>query len=80
MQNLTTEIEAFFTDLQSLAQVIAPMIAFLGFIGLGVMYLGSSLPIIADWKRNNPQASSQVVMGLIFVLIASSVASFISFT
>lgn len=80
MQNLTTEIETFFNDLKSLAQVIAPVIAFLGFIGLGVMYLGSSLPILSDWKRNNPQASSQVVMGLIFVLIASSVASFISFT
>lgn len=47
---------------------------------LPYMYLGSSLPILSDWKRNNPQAASQVVMGLIFVLIASSVASFISFT
>lgn len=30
--------------------------------------------------KNNPQASSSVVMGLVFVLLASSVASLISFT
>ena len=80
MSGLTTEVEAFFNDLKALAQVIAPIVAFLGFCGLGIMYMGSSIPIISDWKRNNPQASSQVVMGLIFVLLASSVASFVSFT
>ena len=80
MSGLTTEVEAFFNDLKALAQVIAPIVAFLGFVGLGIMYMGSSIPIISDWKRNNPQASSQVVMGLIFVLLASSVASFVSFT
>jgi hypothetical protein len=80
MSGLTTEVEAFFNELKALAQVIAPIVAFLGFCGLGIMYMGSSIPIISDWKRNNPQASSQVVMGLIFVLLASSVASFISFT
>ncbi|MBL1137997.1 MAG: hypothetical protein D8M56_22065, partial [Chloroflexi bacterium] len=47
---------------------------------LPYMYLGSSIPVIAEWKKNNPQASSSVVMGLIFVLLASSVASLISFT
>jgi hypothetical protein len=80
MSGLTTEVEAFFNDLKALAQVIAPIVAFLGFCGLGIMYMGSSIPIISDWKRNNPQASSQVVLGLIFVLLASSVASFVSFT
>jgi uncharacterized membrane protein (DUF373 family) len=80
MSGLRTEIELFFTDVQALMQVIAPVIAFLGIVGLGMMYLGSSLPIISDWKRNNPQAASQVVMGLFFVLIASTVASMISFT
>ena len=80
MSGLRTEIELFFQDVQALMQVIAPVIAFLGIVGLGMMYLGSSLPIISDWKRNNPQAASQVVMGLFFVLIASTVASMISFT
>jgi hypothetical protein len=38
------------------------------------------MPVVSDWKRNNPQAASSVVMGLVFVLLASSVASLISFT
>ncbi|MBZ0320423.1 MAG: hypothetical protein K8L91_28680 [Anaerolineae bacterium] len=80
MGNLGTAIEAFFTDLRALAQIVAPIFAFLGVLGLGLMYLGSSIPVIAEWKKNNPQASSSVVMGLIFVLLASSVASLISFT
>lgn len=80
MGNLGTAIEAFFTDLRALAQIVAPIFAFLGVLGLGLMYLGSSIPVIAEWKKNNPQASSSVVMGLVFVLLASSVASLISFT
>lgn len=80
MGNVGTAIEAFFTDIQALAQIIAPIFAFLGVLGLGLMYLGSSFPVISDWKRNNPQAASSIVMGLVFVLLASSVASLISFT
>ncbi len=80
MGEVSTAIEGFFTDLQDLLQVIAPIFAFLGVVGLGIMYMGSSFPIISDWKRNNPQAASSVVMGLVFVLLASSVASLISFT
>ncbi len=80
MGSLANEIELFFNDVKALMQIIAPVIAFLGVTGLGIMYMGSSLPIISDWKRNNPQAASQVVMGLFFVLVASTVASFISFT
>ena len=80
MGNVSTAVEGFFTDLKALLQVIAPIFAFLGVIGLGLMYMGSSFPIIGDWKKNNPQAASSVVMGLVFVLLASSVASLISFT
>ncbi|GIK64274.1 MAG: hypothetical protein BroJett018_20680 [Chloroflexota bacterium] len=47
---------------------------------LPYMYLGSSMPVIGEWKKNNPQAASSVVMGLVFLLLASSVASLISFT
>ena len=43
------------------------------------MYMGSSWPIIGQWKQDNPRAANQVVMGLIFVIAASTVASLISF-
>ncbi len=46
---------------------------------LPYMYMGSSFPIIGQWKQDNPRAANQVVMGLLFVIAASTVASLISF-
>jgi hypothetical protein len=80
MGNVGPAVESFFNDLKALLQIIAPIFAFLGVVGLGLMYMGSSFPVVGDWKKNNPQAASSVVMGLVFVLLASSVASLISFT
>lgn len=77
--DLSTAIEQFFGDVQAAAQTIAPLIAVIGFIGLGVMYMGSSWPIIGDWKKDNPKAANQVVVGLLFVIFASSVTTLISF-
>jgi hypothetical protein len=77
--DLSTFIEQFFGDVQAAAQTIAPLIAVVGFIGLGVMYMSSSWPIIGDWKKDNPKAANQVVMGLLFVIFASSVTTLITF-
>lgn len=79
MTPLTDFISQLFTDLRDVAQVIAPLAAVIGFIGLGVMYMSSSWPIIGDWKKDNPKAASQVVMGLVFVVVAASAAALISF-
>lgn len=78
--DLATAIEQFFGDVQTAAQTIAPLVAVIGFIRLGVMYMGSSWPLIGDWKRDNPKAANQVVMGLIFVIFASTVTTLISFS
>src|SRR5690554_5541216 len=78
--DLATAIEQLFGDVQTAAQTIAPLVAVIGFIGLGVMYMGSSWPIIGDWKKDNPKAANQVVVGLLFVIFASSVTTLISFT
>jgi hypothetical protein len=43
------------------------------------MYMGSSWPIIGDWKKDNPKAANQVVVGLLFVIFASSVTTLITF-
>lgn len=77
--DLSTAIEQFFGDVQAAAQTIAPLIAVIGFIGLGVMYMGSSWPLVGDWKKDNPKAANQVVMGLLFVIFASSVTTLITF-
>ena len=77
--NLRDFIEQLFTDIRDVAQIIAPLAAVIGFLGLGIMYMGSSWPIVGDWKRDNPKAANQVVIGLLFVVFASSVTALISF-
>ena len=78
--NLSQAVQNLFTDIRSTAQIIAPVAAVIGFIGLGIMYMGSSWPIIGDWKRDNPKAANQVVIGLLFIVFASSVTALISFS
>ena len=78
--DLSTAVQNLFTDIRSTAQIIAPIAAVIGFLGLGLMYMGSSWPIIGDWKRENPKAANQVVIGLLFVIFASSVTALISFS
>jgi len=77
--DLSTAIEDFFGDVQAAAETIAPLVAVIGFIGLGIMYMGSSWPIIGDWKKDNPKAANQVVIGLGCVIFASSVTALIAF-
>lgn len=78
--SLRDAINQLFTDARDIAQLVAPICAVLGFIGLGVMYMGSSWPLIGDWKKDNPRAANQVVMGLLFVIAASSITTLISFS
>ncbi|MDX2139537.1 MAG: hypothetical protein SF123_15740, partial [Chloroflexota bacterium] len=62
--DLSQAIQDLFTDIRDTAQIIAPIAAIVGFIGLGLMYLGSSWPIIGQWKQDNPRAANQVIVGL----------------
>jgi phage-related minor tail protein len=78
--NLAQAIQDLFSDIQDVAQIIAPIAAVIGFLGLGIMYLGSSWPIIGDLKKDNPKAANQVVIGLFFIVFASSVTALISFS
>jgi len=73
-------VQDLFGDIQAVAQIIAPIAAIIGFIGLGVMYMGASWPIVSDWKRDNPKAANNVVIGLLFIVFASSVTALISFS
>ena len=78
--NLSDAIQQLFNDIRDVAQLIAPIAAVMGFLGLGLLYLGSSWPIIGDWKKENPKAANQVIVGLFFVIFASSVTTLISFS
>jgi len=74
--NLSDFVQQLFNDIRDTAQLIAPIAAVIGFLGLDLLYMGSSWPIIGDWKKDNPKAANQVVIGLLF---ASSVTTLITF-
>ena len=78
--NLSQAVQDLFTNIRDAAQTVAPIAAVIGFIGLGILYMGSSWPIVGDWKRDNPKAANQVIIGLLFVIFASSVTALISFS
>lgn len=77
--DLKQVIEQLFTDARDVAQIIAPLAAVIGFLGIGILYMGASWPIIGDWKKDNPKAANQVFIGLLFVIFASSVTTLITF-
>lgn len=77
--SVTQLIQDLFNEALAVAQLIAPLAAIIGFVGLGVMYMSSSWPIIGDWKKDNPKAASQVVMGLLFIVFASTAATLVAF-
>lgn len=64
-------IRGFITEIQNLLIAIAGSIAVIGVLGLAFMYLGSSLPIISDWKQNNPKAFTNVSIGLLLTVFAA---------
>ena len=43
--NLGDAIQDLFNDVRDVAQIIAPIAAVIGFLGLGLMYMGSSWPL-----------------------------------
>lgn len=65
------QIAKFIRDVQTALLGIAGTFAVIGILGLGMMYVGSSLPLISEWKQNNPKAFRDVTWGLIFLIIAS---------
>jgi hypothetical protein len=65
------QIKSFIKDIQDLLLGISSMVAVIGILGLGMMYVGSSLPLISEWKQSNPKAFRDVTWGLIFLIFAS---------
>ena len=72
---LTAQITAIFTSLLTMAHSIAPAVGIIGFLGVGIIYMGSSWPIIGTWKQQNPQMVSNAMLGLFFVMFAGLVVS-----
>ena len=68
MNDIPGSVETFFTQLEDLLLAISGSMAVIGMIGLAIMYLGSSWPLISDWKRDNPRMATHVTIGLLLLV------------
>lgn len=62
------QVEDFFQTIEDLMVAVATSAAVIGFLGLALMNLGSSIPFIAEWKQENPKAARSVITGLIILI------------
>lgn len=62
------QVEDFFTTIEDVMIAIATSAAVIGFLGLALMNLGSSIPFIAEWKQENPKAARSVITGLLILI------------
>jgi len=77
--DLKTQIQNFFTDIKTILQLIAPICAFIGLVGAGIIYMGSSWPVIGKLKQNNPDLMNNMFIGMAVLLVASTAASLVVF-
>ena len=77
---LQQAVQNFFGDFKSTMQFIAPIAVVIGCIGIGLMYVLSPLPVVSQWKQQNPTAFSALFIGIGILIAAGTVASLISFT
>lgn len=78
--DLKTQLETFFNDIKDVLKLIAPICAFIGLVGAGIIYMGSSWPVIGKLKRDNPDLMNNMFIGMAVLLAASTVASLIVFS
>ena len=64
-------VQSFIGDVENTLLAVSGSVAVIGVIGLAFMYLGSSLPLLSQWKQEHPKAFNDVMLGLIFLVIAS---------
>lgn len=78
--DLKTQIQQFFTDIKDVLKLIAPICAFIGLIGAGIIYMGSSWPVIGKLKRDNPDLMNNMFVGMAVLLAAGTVSALIVFS
>ena len=61
----------FFNDLQSILQGIALAAAAVSFLTLGMIYVLSTWPPVAQYKAQHPDLMQTVITGLIIILFVS---------
>lgn len=61
----------FFTDVQNVLQGIALLAAAVSFLTLGLIYVLSTWPPVAQYKAQHPELMQNVIIGLVIILFVS---------
>jgi len=69
--NLGDTAQSFFTDLQGILQGVALAAAAVSFLTLGLIYVLSTWPPVAQYKAQHPDLMQNVVIGLVIILFVS---------
>jgi len=78
--DLKTQVEQFFNDIKDVLKLVAPVCAFIGLVGAGIIYLGSSWPVIGRMKRDNPDLMNNMFIGMGILLAAGTISALIVLT
>ncbi len=78
--DLKSQVEQFFNDIRDVLKLIAPICAFIGLVGAGIIYTGSSWPVIGKLKRDNPDLMNNIFIGMGVLLAAGTISSLIVFS
>ena len=65
-------VQQWVDSFKALLLSISGAMAVIGLLGLGMMYVSSSIPLLRDWKESHPKAFNDVVVGLIILTAVSS--------
>ncbi len=77
--DLKSQVQQFFNDLRDVLKLVAPICAFIGLVGAGIIYTGSSWPVIGKLKRDNPDLMNNIFIGMGVLLAAGTISSLIVF-
>ncbi|MCC7206901.1 MAG: hypothetical protein IT323_06320 [Anaerolineae bacterium] len=77
--DLKAQLEQFFNDIKDVLKIISPICAFIGLVGAGVIYMGSSWPVVGKLKRDNPDLMNNMFIGMAVLLAAGTVSALIVF-
>ncbi len=75
--DLKTQVQQFFNDIKDVLKIVAPICAFIGLVGAGIIYMGSSWPIVGKLKRDNPDLMNNMLIGMAVLLAAGTVSALI---
>jgi hypothetical protein len=65
-------IVTFFEQVESTMLLVAGSAAVIGFLGVGMMYALSAIPVVSQWKQDNPRAFGTTITGLLILAFAGT--------